>query len=295
MTTETATTDDRYEHALALFDSGDFRACRELALVGLAERPEDVNLLRLAGRSSAELNLDDATNYLEQAIHLEPDNVDAWRELAEAFLYQDRKSEATDAIRQAVELRPEDVAGLVDLGLSSYAAGQVDEALSHLKQAVERDPGSAVARRALIDVYRGAGQLEEALKATEHLLQLEPDDVLATLDAAELNLALDRPESAVAEFARLGAIDDDPEHEIYAYHGMIQGEIRRERWRRALDLAIEATRVDRYGRTTDLLAFVVTQVFGQADRPAPSRAEIDEALAASLAEHRRLHAESLVL
>ena len=119
--------------------------------------------------------------------------------------------------------------------------------------------------------------------------------MLATLDAAELNLALDRSESAASEFARLSAIDDDPEHEVYAYHGMIQAELQRERWRRALDLAIEATRVDRYGRTTDLLAFVVTKVFGQADRPAPSRAEVDEVLAASQAEHRRLHEESLVL
>jgi hypothetical protein len=63
----------------------------------------------------------------------------------------------------------------------------------------------------------------------------------------------------------------------------------RNRWRRALDLAIEATRVDRYGRTTDLLAYVVAEVFGSTDRPAPTRAEIDAALAASQAEHRRLH------
>ena len=117
--------------------------------------------------------------------------------------------------------------------------------------------------------------------------------MLATIDAAELNLALGRAENAVLEYSRLTAIDDEPEHEVYAYHGMIQGEIQREQWRRALDLAIEATRVDRYGRTTDLLAYVVTQVFGKADRPAPSRAEVDEALAASQAEHRRLHAEGL--
>ena len=69
---------------------------------------------------------------------------------------------------------------------------------------------------------------------------------------------------------------------------MIEAEIRRERWRRALDLAIEATRVDRYGRTTDVLAFVVAQVFGQPTAPRPTRAEVDEALAASRAEHRRL-------
>jgi tetratricopeptide (TPR) repeat protein len=287
----TATTDDRYERAVALFEGGDFQACRELVLTELAERPQDVGLLRLAGKASTELDLDDAAQYLQQAVDIDPENADAWRELAEAFLYRNRLTEAMEAIRQAVELRPEEATGLVDLGLSAYAAGHYDEAVLHLNKAVEREPGNTSARRALIDVYRGAGRQEDALKAAENLLQLEPDDVLATLDAAELNLALGRPENAVSEFSRLGAIDDDPEHEVYAYHGMIQAEIQRNRWRRALDLAIEATRVDRYGRTTDLLAFVVAEVFGQADRPAPSRAEIDEALADSQAEHRRLHTE----
>jgi tetratricopeptide (TPR) repeat protein len=288
----TTTTGDRYERALALFEGGDYQACRELVLEELAEHPKDVGLLRLAGKASTELDLDDAATYLQQAVAAEPENVDAWRELAEAFLYRNRLTEAMEAIRQAVELRPEESEGLIDLGLSAYAAGQHDEALAHLNRAVEREPGNPAPRRALIEVYRAAGKPEDALKAAEHLLQLEPDDVLATLDAAELNLALGRPENAVAEYSRLGAIDDDPEHEIFAYHGMIQGEIMRNRWRRALDLAIEATRVDRYGRTTDLLAFVVAEVFGrQTDRPAPTRGEIDEALAASQAEHRRLHTE----
>ena len=285
------TTDDRYERAQALFEGGDFAACRELVLQELAERPKDVGLLRLAGKASTELDLDDAATYLQQAVEAEPENVDAWRELAEAFLYRNRLTEAMEAIRQAVELRPEESEGLVDLGLSAYAAGRHDEAISHLTTAVDRDPANAAARRALIDVYRGAGRQEDALKAAEHLLQLQPDDVLATLDAAELNIALGRPENAAAEYSRLGAIDEDPEHEVYAFHGMIQAEIMRNRWRRALDLAIEATRVDRYGRTTDLLAFVVAEVFGQTDRPALTRAEIDEALAASQAEHRRLHTE----
>jgi len=282
------------DQARALFEAGDFQQCRETALRGLAEHADDPSLLRLAGKASYQLGLDDAPDYLRRVTALDPSDADAWRDLGDALVDQGRVDEAADAFRKVIQLRPDDAGVLVDLGHSAYAAGQIDEAVSHLEQAVERDPGSVVARRALMDVYRAAGRPEEALRAAEHLLQLQPDDVLATLDAAELNLALDRSENAVSEFARLGAIDDEPEHEIYALHGMIQAEIQRSRWRRALDLAVEATRVDRYGRTTDLLAFVVAEVFGQADRPAPSRAEIDEALAASQAEHRRLHAESLV-
>jgi tetratricopeptide (TPR) repeat protein len=289
----TAATNDRYDDALALFNGGEYRAARDLALRGLADEPKDVNLLRLAGRSSTELDMSDATTYLEQAVDIEPENVDAWRELAEAFLVQNRLSDAMGAIQQALELRPDDVSGLIDLAHGSLAGGRTDEAIVHLTRAVERDPGSIPARRALLDVLRAAGRNDEALKAAEQLLQLEPDNILATIDAAELDLALGRSRDAVLEYQRLLTIDDEPEHEVYAYHGMIQAEIQRDQWRRALDLAIEATRVDRYGRTTDLLAYVVTQVFGTADRPAPTRAEVDAELTASQAEHRRLHSEGI--
>jgi len=281
------------DQARALYGAGDFRACRELALKGLADDPNDVNLLRLAGTASAELNLPEASDYLKRAVDLDPENADAWRELAEAYLVQNRLSDAMGAIQQALELRPDDVSGLIDLGLGALAAGRTDEAIGHLQRAVERDPASISARRALLDVFRAAGRNEEALKAAENLLQLQPDDVLTTIEAAELNLALGSSQAAVLEYQRLLTIDDEPEHEVYAYHGMIQAEIQRDQWRRALDLAIEATRVDRYGRTTDLLAYVVTQVFGTADRPAPTRAEVDAALAASQSEHRRLHSEGL--
>ena len=76
---------------------------------------------------------------------------------------------------------------------------------------------------------------------------------------------------------------------------MIEAELAREGWRRALDFAIEATRVDRLGRTTDILAYIVAQVFGAGERSAPSRTEVDSALAASHAQHRREHEEALVL
>ena len=165
----TAATNDRYDDAMALFNGGDFQAARELALSGLADEPKDVNLLRLAGRSSAELDLSDATAYLEQAVEIDPENADAWRDLAEALLYQNRLNEAMSAIQHALELRPDDAAGLIDLGHGALVSGRTDEAVSYFVQAVERDPGSVAARRSLIEVYRATGRTEEALKAAENL------------------------------------------------------------------------------------------------------------------------------
>ena len=286
MTTET----EHYGEGQALYEQGDYRAARDAAERGLSDRPDDVNLLRLAGKSGTELDLPGSSDYLSKAVELEPENADAWRELGDALLNEDRLKDATNAFRQAVELRPNDVGTLVQLAHAAYAAGDPEEAIGHIRQAVERDPNSLGARRALLEIYRAAKRPEDALAAAERLAESDPDDTLALLDAAELYLTLDHPVDAAAAFARLRRIDD-PAHEIHAIHGMIEAEIRRERWRRALDLAIEATRIDRLGRTTDVLAYIVAQVFGAADRPAPTREEVMEALAASRAEHRRLHEE----
>jgi tetratricopeptide (TPR) repeat protein len=283
------------DEAKSLYEAGQYEQSREAALRGLTDHPDDTSLLRVAGKASAELGRDDAIEFLRRAVEVEPENADAWRELGDALLYENQLPEATRAFRQAVELRPNDVNSLVQLAHAAYAAGDPEEAIGHIRQAVERDPNSPAARRALLEIYRAARRYDDALAAAEELAESDPEDVLAALDVAELCLQLDHPVDASSAFARLRKIDDDPEHEVYAYHGMIEAEIHRGRWRRALDLAIEATRIDRMGRTTDVLAYVVAQVFGGTDRPAPSREEVDEALAASRVEHRRLHEESLVL
>jgi tetratricopeptide (TPR) repeat protein len=283
------TTTDGLEQAQSLFASGDFGRCREVVLEALQAHPQDPGLLRLAGKASLELDLDDAAGYLEQAARLEPENPDAWRDLADALLYEGRVDDAAAAIQHAVELRPDDVASLVDLAHVAHASGRTDVAITYLEQVLERDFGNLAALRGLVDMSRGAGKLEQALDAARKLVSYTPDDVFAALDVAELNLALERLEDAVDAFRWLRDVDDEPDHEVFAYHGMIEAELRRERWRAALDLAVDATRVDRFGRTTDVLAFVVAQVFGASGRPAPARRDIDDALAASRDEHRRLH------
>ncbi len=143
--------------------------------------------------------------------------------------------------------------------------------IAYLQQAAERDPTHVGAMRGLVEMYRSSGKLEEALDMAKRVGEARPGDVIAAIDVAELCLELGRLDEASAAFGRLLDVDDEPEHEVYAYHGMIEVEARRERWRRALDLAVDCTRVDRLGRTTDILAFVVAQVFGEEDRPAPPR------------------------
>ena len=240
---------------------------------------------------SDEGRLEEAAEQLRAVVEADPAQGDAWAELGSTYVELGRLDDAVDALGRAADL-VSDTAPLVDLAHLLYVSGRADEAVARADEAVSRSPDDPAALRAALELNRSAGRAERAYELAERRAAAQPDDVLATLDLAELALELDRLDEAVTAFARLRGIDDD-DHEVYAVHGLIEAEIKRDAWRRALDLAVDATRVDRLGRTTDILAYVVTRVFGAGDRPAPSRDEVDSALADSRNEHRLLHVGTL--
>ncbi len=281
------------DEARASFEAGDFRVARERAVAALADRPDDPVLLRLAGLSGLELEDPDAVGYLREVTVVAPDDPDAWRELGGALMLSGRLQEAGVAFRRATDLRPSDTRVLVDLGHIALGTGEVEEALPYFEQARVHEPGNTEALPALVEVYRRAGRLEDGLAAAKELSDARPDNVLAALDVVDLALDLDRLDDAEVACRRARAADDDLEHEVYLLHALVEIEARRQQWRRALDLAVDATRVDRLGRTTDVLAFVVAQVFGETDRPVSEPAEFEQALASSRAEHRQLHLEDV--
>ena len=207
-------------------------------------------------------------------------------EEARSSLEEGDLERAREALRRVIEADPNDSSALVDLGYLALGAGNSDEAAALFRRALEREPGNIDALRAIASIHGRAGQQDDAFEAASAVAYARPDDPLPLLELADLALDVGRLDEAAAAFQRLRSVDDDPSHEVYAVHGLIEVELRRENSRGALDLAVDATRVDRAGRTTDILAFVVAQVFGQADREVPQRAEVDAALARSREEHR---------
>jgi tetratricopeptide (TPR) repeat protein len=245
----------------------------------------------VAPSEPADNELDEARRAVEQR----PDDGVAWQDLGALLLEYDELDEAAQAFAKAAELRPREAEPLIDLAHSRFATGDVSSALASIREAVEREPRNASALFSAVELARRAGRPDEALEAARRIVEANPEDAVAALDVAELSLELDRLDEAGPAFARLRTMEDDPEHELYALHGLFEVEVRRGNWRRALELAMDASKLDRYGRTTDLIAFATAQVFGEAERPGPSRAEVDAALAASRAEHRRLHSDELAL
>jgi tetratricopeptide (TPR) repeat protein len=279
------------QRALAEFEAGRYREARELAMGGLADRPDDVELLKLAGRCGVELGRDDAVAQLERATELAPNDADAWHALGEALATEGRNDEAGAAFRKAVELDPDDQVALTHLGHTSFASGRDEEGVNYLAQVVEQQRGRSTAAISLVDMYRTLGQPEQALVQARRIVDAAPDDVMATLDVAELSLAVGELDEAMAAFRRLRELDETAGNEIYQLHGMIQVELRREDWNSALQLAQEAMAADRQGLTNDVAAFLEAEISGPGEDPAPTRAEVDAGLEASMARYRGLHAD----
>jgi len=271
---------DVVEQAELSYRAGEFRQSREQALRGLETQPDSVQLLRLAGRSSVELDLDDGLTFLRKAVELAPNDAEAWRDLALALIGAGDTTEAAEALREVVRRRPSEIAARIDLAHLVYALGQSDEAIRLLLQVLEVETGNVAALRALVEMYRDGNDLPAALGA-----------VVAKLDVAQLNLALGNFTVAAAEYAQLRTLDTEPQHLAYAYHGLIHVELQRSNWRRALDHAIDATRVDRDELTTQLLAFTAARLFGDSHRETLTQAEVEAVLTAEHLEHRRQHVE----
>lgn len=288
-------TDDRVAAAQAAYDAGQFLRSRGLAVEGLLADPDDTRLLRLAGRSSLELGLDDASRHLKAVAQLRPQDPDAWRDVGLAAVEEGDLETVSQAFQTVLDLAPNDPVALVHLAHASNAIGQTAQALELLTRAAGAENASREVLRTLISLATGAGDVSAALQATIRLLERDPKDVGAALDMADLHLVLGNLDDAAAAFAALRSLDDDDGHESYAIHGQVEALLRAERWRSALDAAIEATRVDRLQLTTDLLRFASAKLFGETDRSAPPWDEIEAALAEERAAHRRLHAEQEML
>jgi len=286
--TQSDTSADRYERAQAFFRAGNYQGCLQETSRLLSEQPRHDAGQMLHGMALLELDRPaEAIAAFRAAIDLTPDNEEAWRQLGVGLMTDGHWADAAEAFEEALRLSGQNVRAMVDLSNVRFVLGQTDEALATLEEACRQRPGDRALLRNLVGMYESAEMPEAALRATEQILELNPDDVPAQCDAAWLMMQCERLDEAAAIFRRLEHADT--EHELYAIHGQVMVEIRRRAWRRALALAIEATRLDRYDFTTALLSYISSKVFDQESEI--TEQEMFERFERDHREHRRLHAE----
>jgi tetratricopeptide (TPR) repeat protein len=116
-----------------------------------------------------------ATNDLQQALRIDPDNATLLNYLGYMWVDQNKNiEEAFAMISKAVDLSPNDGAIVDSLGWAYYKKNQYDLAVKYLERAVELEPVDATINSHLGDAYFKVGRLREAIVQWQRALKLNP-------------------------------------------------------------------------------------------------------------------------
>ncbi len=125
-----------------------------------------------------------ATDYLEKAIHLQPNDITLQLHLANIFKIQGLFSKAAEILHQVIDTHPNYALALNNLGTIYYAQGKLSEAVNFYRAALEKEPNYADAYYNLGLALIKQNQLDSAIDAFQKLLDHVPEHFAARFHLA---------------------------------------------------------------------------------------------------------------
>lgn len=155
-------------------------------------RDQKVKMEKLYVRALAQVKKCDpkgAVKTLVQALAIDPDYMDAQRELGRIYLEHKMWGKAA-AVYKYLSEKTGDPVDYSHLGLSSYNAGELEAAAEAYQKAISLDPDRAPRYVSLGQVYRDLDRGQLALIAFNKALELDGENVDYILLTADLYLHL---------------------------------------------------------------------------------------------------------
>ena len=118
--------------------------------------------------------LDEAVTAFQEALRLEPWNVEAHTSLGAALAMQGKLDGAIAEYQEALREDPDHVPALLNLGIALAQSGRPGEAVTTLGKAVRLEPGNADAHHALGATLASLGRLDDAVAEFTEALRLNP-------------------------------------------------------------------------------------------------------------------------
>jgi tetratricopeptide (TPR) repeat protein len=151
-----------------------------------------MGIVLFAGGSSPER---EQVEDLQVLVQRQPDDADAWQQLASAHIAAGDQQEAVDAARRSVELEPDSFRNVSTLALALQEAGNQDGAVDALQEFTDRNRDNSEAFLQLGQAAQAIGRVTIARLAFQRFLQLEPDSARAEFVREQLQ-TLSEPAAA---------------------------------------------------------------------------------------------------
>jgi tetratricopeptide (TPR) repeat protein len=169
-------------------------------------------MMSTGGRVSEEQKAvyDRAIADFSQAITLDPDNKDAYKERGRAYAHKGDPDKAIADFNQAIRLDPKYTAAYANRGDAWRGKGDLDKAIADYTQAITLDPKSAAMYNGRGTIWRGKGDLDKAMADYNEAIRLDPKYAMAYNNRGNAWWGKGDLDKAIADYTQ--AIRLDPKY-----------------------------------------------------------------------------------
>lgn len=187
-----------------LVGSKDFGKAKELIDIALTEQADNIEILKLAGLVSVNLNLwSDARKYFETVVKFETEDATSWFYLASTYEKTGDFISAKNAYIKVIELRPEYFEAYKNLCVIILKSNNPQEAIKYAEKAKELDPEEYIYDFIIGTVYMKEKDFATAVTFLDQAYKKSPDN-LGTLNAlGTCNMVLGNEDDAIGYYQKV--------------------------------------------------------------------------------------------
>jgi len=171
--------EDTMQKLMALGYIGGFTSASKLGEDAILPDPKDkielFNKIKLAEWKSAEGELDEALENLNQVIDADPGIIEARHVRGRIFLKKNKIEEAIAEFKEALKIDPEYESAIFSLAQAYKRAKKYDEAIAGYKRLMELDPRDSKPPFNLGDIYLELKDVNKAIPYLQQSIQLDPE------------------------------------------------------------------------------------------------------------------------
>jgi len=193
----------------AYFEKGDLEKSAECFKQSLKIKPDTSVCNNLGAILTLKGDVNEALEWHGKAIQLDPGNAEAYYNISNILLSQNKFDKAVIGYKKALSINPRYVKAKCNLAVALMQQGLLDEAIIHLAEASKMDPDNIDIHYNLAMALTNKGLFEQAVSEYRQVLRLNPMVAEAYSAIGDILAHLNRPQEAIIEYRQ--ALEINPQ------------------------------------------------------------------------------------